>query len=92
VGAGANGGLRFDHANGEAVNNSDNVYPVAFGSPFSLVKVFANEVGEFGQLVGPKVDGLAEQWQSLAWKWYGGYGRYSENRIARGEYSSSLDA
>jgi N4-gp56 family major capsid protein len=92
VGAGANGGFRFDHANGEAVNNNDNVYPVLFGSPNSLVKVYANDVGEFGEMVGPLTDGLLQQWQSLGWKWFGGYGRVSENRLIRGEYSSSLDA
>lgn len=92
VGAGANGGFRYDHANGETVNNSDNVYPVLYGTPASGVKVFANDVGEFGKTVGPKTDGLADQWQSLAWKWFGGYGRVSENRLIRGEYSSSLDA
>lgn len=92
VGQGANGGLRFDHASGVSADNHDSVYPVAYGSPNSLVKVFANEVGEFGEMVGPTKDGLAEQWTSLAWKWFGGYGRMAENYIIRGEYSSSLDA
>ena len=92
VGSGANGGLRFAHANASGVRNADSVYPVAYGGPKSIVKVFANEVGEFGQLVGPKPDGLANQWQSLAWKFFGGYGRYAENTILRGEYASSLDA
>lgn len=91
VGQGANGGLRFDHASGVSFDNHDSVYPVAYGSPMSLVKVFAQEVGEFGQLVGPKPDGLADQWTSYAWKWFGGYGRMAENYIMRGEYSSSLD-
>lgn len=91
VGAGANGGFRYDHANGETANNSDNVYPVLYGSPSSLVKVYANDVGEFGEMVGPLTDGLLQQWQSLGWKWFGGYGRVSENRLMRGEYSSSLD-
>jgi N4-gp56 family major capsid protein len=92
VGSGENGGLRFDHANGETVNNSDNVYPVVYGSPQSGVKAYADSIGEFGTMVGPKPDGLADQWQYIAWKWYGGYGRYAENRILRGEYASSLDA
>lgn len=92
VGAGANGGFRYDHANGETVNNSDNVYPVLYGSPQSMVKVYANDVGEFGELVGPLQDGIAHTWQSLAWKFFGGYGRVAENRLIRGEYSSSLDA
>lgn len=92
VGAGANGGFNYDHANGEAVNNNDNVYPVLYGSPSSLVKVFASDVGEFGEMVGPLMDGIAHTWQSLAWKFFGGYGRVSENRLIRGEYASSLDA
>lgn len=92
VGQGANGGLRFDHASGVSVRNADSVYPVAYGSPKSLVKVYAQEVGEFGEVVGPMKDGTAEQWTSLAWKWFGGYGRMAENYLIRGEYSSSLDA
>lgn len=92
VGQGANGGLKYDHAAGVSFDNHDHVYPVVFGSPGSLVKVFAQEVGEYGEVVGPLKDGLAEQWTSLAWKWFGGYGRMAENYILRGEYSSSLDA
>lgn len=93
VGSGANGGIRFSHpATTTYVLNADSVYPVAYGGPMSLVKVFAGDVGEFGQLVGPMTDGIANQWQSLAWKWYGGYGRVAENQIIRGEYSSSLDS
>jgi len=92
VGQGANGGLRFDHALGATVYNNDSVYPVAYGSAKSLVKVFAREVGEFGEVVGPSKTGSAEQWTTLAWKWFGGYGRMAENYIVRGEYSSSLDA
>jgi N4-gp56 family major capsid protein len=90
TGQAPNGGVRFDHASGAAVRNADNVYPVAYGSPQSLVKVFAQEVGAFGEVVGPKFDGLANQFQSLAWKWYGGYGLIAQNRLLRGEYSSSV--
>jgi len=89
-GAAANGGVRFDHVSGTAVRNADCVYPVAYGSPYSLVKVFAQETGEFGEFVGPKFDGLANQFQSIAYKFYGGYGIVAQNRILRGEYSSSL--
>jgi len=92
VGQGANGGLRFDHASGVAADNHDSVYPVAYGSPNSLVKVYAQEVGEYGEVVGPTKTGSAEQWTTLAWKWFGGYARMAENYIIRGEYSSSLDA
>lgn len=92
VGQGANGGLRFGHASGVAADNHDSVYPVAYGSPNSLVKVYANEVGEFGEMVGPLKTGTVEQWTSMGWKWFGAYGRMAENYIIRGEYSSSLDA
>jgi N4-gp56 family major capsid protein len=91
IGSGENGGLAYDHAAGVNFDNHDHVYPVAYGTPNSLVKVFANEVGEFGEIVGPNKTGSVEQWQTLAWKWFGGYGRMAENRIVRGEYSSSLD-
>ena len=92
VGSGANGGLRFDHDSGAGVRNADSVYPVVYGGQGSLVKVFAQEVGPFGEMVGPKFDGVANQWQSLSWKFYGNYGRVGENYILRGEYASSLDA
>ena len=91
VGQGANGGLRFDHAIGTTVYNNDAVYPVAYGSPKSLVKVYADEVGEYGEIVGPKTWGTVDQFTTLAWKWFGAYGRVAENYIVRGEYSSSLD-
>ena len=92
IGEGANGGARFDHAIGATINNSDTAYTVTIGGRDSLVKVFAPEVGEYGQLVGPKKDGLADQWDTMAWKWYGGYGRLRENGLVRLEVSSSLEA
>lgn len=91
VGQGANGGMRFDHPAGVFASNNDSVYPVAYGSPKSLVKVFAQETGEFGEMVGPRKEGTVDQWTSLAWKWFGAYGRMAENYLIRGEYSSSLD-
>jgi hypothetical protein len=92
IGQAANGGMRHAHTTSDYCFNNDSVYPVVYGTPSSLVKVFAKETGEFGQLVGPKNSGLADQWQSLAWKWYGGYGRVAENYVLRGEYASSIDA
>lgn len=92
IGEGANGGLRFDHAVGAAVRNADSVYPVVFGGPMSLAKVYATEVGEFGDIVGPKTQGLLDQFTSIGWKFYGGYGRWAESYILRGEFASSLEA
>ena len=91
VGGGANGGLKYDHASGTAINNNDSVYPVLFGGPNSLAKIFAPDVGEFGEVIGPKRDGLLDQFVSLGWKWYGAYAIMNENWLVRGEYSSSLD-
>jgi hypothetical protein len=89
VGEGPNGGLRFAHAAGATVQDGDSVHTILFGGPSSLAKVYAPDIGEFGELVGPKKQGLADQWTSFAWKWYGGYGRPSENWLYRGEFAVS---
>ncbi len=91
VGKGENGGLRFVHEATDTLVNSDSVYTIVFGGPESIYKLYAPSVGEFGEVVGPKVSGLAEQFSSVAWKFYGNYGRLTENRIVRGEYSTSYD-
>ena len=92
VGEGANGGLRFDHDILAVVNNQDSVYTMSFGGPQSIVKVFAPDVGEYGELVGPNVRGTLEQFIDLGWKWWGGYGLVAENRIVRYECSVSYEA
>jgi len=92
VGGGVNGGMKYSHPAGTAVRNADSVYPVLFGGPRSVAKVYAPEIGEFGQVVGPKKDGYVDQFVSLGWKWYGDYSIINENWLVRGEYSSSLDA
>jgi len=92
IGEGPNGGLRFAHASGAGVRNADSVYTITFGGPASLAKLYATEIGEYGQVVGPKREGLLDQFVTLGWKFYGGYGRIAENRILRGEYSVSAEA
>lgn len=91
LGEGPNGGLRYDHDALEAVRNADHVYPIAAGSPASLAKVYATSVGEFGKILDPKVEGIVEQWTTLGWKFYGGYGRWSEGHMLRLEVASSQD-
>jgi N4-gp56 family major capsid protein len=91
IGEGANGGFRFAHAAGTPVNNNDSVYTVVIGGPDSLVKVFAPEVGEYGEIVGPKKEGILDQWDQLGWKWWGGYGRLRENGLIRLEVSASIE-
>ena len=92
IGEGSSGGCRFDHASGAVVNNADSVYTVVIGGPDSLAKVYAPEIGEYGQIVGPKKDGILDQWDTLGWKWYGGYGRLRENGLVRLEVSVSNEA
>lgn len=92
IGEGANGGLRFDHAAAVGVRNADSVYPIVFGGPQSLAKVYQPSIGEFGMPVGPKRDGIVDQFWTLGWKFYGGYGIIAQNRLLRAEVSSSVDA
>jgi N4-gp56 family major capsid protein len=92
LGTGPNGGLRYTHAAASAVRNADSVYTILFGGPQSMTKVFATDVGEYGMTVGPKQTGLLDQFNSLGWKFYGGYGRISEHRLLRYECSTSYEA
>jgi hypothetical protein len=92
AGEGSNGGLRFDHVHGAAVSNDDNVGTVVFGGPESLVKIYDPLVGEFGDVVGPKKEGILDHLYTLAWKWYGTYDRPIENRILRYEVAFGRDA
>jgi N4-gp56 family major capsid protein len=92
AGSGPNAGLMYDHASGVAVRNADSVFPMVFGGPQSLVKVFATDVGEYGEIVGPKDSGLLEQWTHVGWKYYGNYGLLSQNRLVRWEVSTSYEA
>jgi len=92
LGEAENGGLRYDHASGASVRNADSVYPIVLAGPESLVKVFATDVGEFGEVVGPKKQGVLDQFNTLGWKFFGGYGRFAENRLLRVEVSTSYEA
>ncbi len=83
------GGCRFAHETLAAVTNADSVHAAIFGGKTSLAKVFNKQLKEFGTLVGPKSDGMADQWKSWAWKACLGYNRISEGRLARAETSSA---
>lgn len=91
IGEGANGGLRFGHAAGVTVSNNYSAYPIVFGGRDSLAKIYATEVGEYGQIIGPRRSGSADQWVEMFWKWYGGYARLRENGIVRAEVSVSAE-
>lgn len=92
IGEGPNGGFRFDHTTSDVARNADSVYTIVFGGPSSLAKVYAPDVGEFGMMVGPKRHGTLEQFDSVGWKFYGGYGILSDNRVLRAEVSVRSEA
>jgi N4-gp56 family major capsid protein len=92
AGEGANGGLRFDHVTGSAVSNDDNVGTIVFGGPESLTKIYDPLVGEYGDVVGPKKEGMLDHLYTLAWKWYGTYDLSIQNRILRYEVAFGRDA
>lgn len=102
IGGGPNGGLKYAHATGVAVRNADHAYPVVFGGPMSIAKLYATDyisdtgtemsAGDMGVMVGPKPWGILNQWATVGWKFYGGYGRWAENVLLRGEFSSSVQA
>jgi hypothetical protein len=91
TGSGPNGGMRHGHDSGTAVRNANSVHTVVLGGPDSLAKIYAAELGEFGQIVGPKLDGIVDQFITLGFKWHGAYGRIAENRLMRLEVSASDD-
>jgi hypothetical protein len=63
-----------------------------FGGPESLTKIYDPAVGEYGDVVGPKKEGILDHLYTLAWKWYGTYDLSIENRILRYEVAFGRDA
>lgn len=98
-----NGGLKYAHAAGEAIRNADSVYTMLFAGPESLVKIYAvdPENGDpdaravpgvpGAAIVGPLKTGLAHQWDSLAWKWWGNFGVVAQKYLYRYECSVSYE-
>lgn len=98
-----NGGFKYAHADGSDIINNDSVFPVLFLGPESLVRLYATDPGngdpdarpapgvKGAAIVGPLKQGLAHQWDSLAWKWWGGYGLISQHRLFRYEVSVSYE-
>lgn len=89
VGAGANGGLKYAHSSGDAVTHANQVYASVFMGMDALMKVYAGEWLENGQVLPPEVSGLTKQFNTMAWHWYGGYARKAENRLVRIEHAGS---
>jgi len=102
-GQAANGGLKYAHAALEAVNNNDSAYTMLFAGPGSLVQIYATDPengdpdaravpGVKGAaIVGPLKTGLAHQWDSLAWKYWGNFGLVAQKYLYRYECSVSYE-
>jgi len=89
VGAGANGGLKYDHSSAAAVTHADQVYATVFMGADALMKVYGGAWGENGEVLPPEVSGLAKQFRTMAWHAYIGFARKAENRLFRIEHGAS---
>ena len=89
VGGAPNGGLVYDHSSDTPVGGYNQVHAICVFGAKSLMKVHAGDIGAQPQLLPPDNDGLLNQWDSLRWRWYGGFGRWAENRLYRLEVGSN---
>ena len=89
VGGAPNGGVVFDHSSATPLGGHNQVHAVVVFGAKALMKVHDAEIGSNPQLLPPKVDGLLDQWDSAQWRWYGGFGRWAENRLYRMEVGSA---
>ncbi len=89
AGGAPNGGLIFDHSSDTPVGGYNQVHAVVIFGAKALMKVYAADIGVNPQMLPPKTDGLLDQWDSIQWRWYGGFGRWAENRLYRLEVGSN---
>ncbi len=89
TGGAPNGGTIYDHSSDTPIGCYNQVHAVVIFGAKSLMKVHASDIGANPQLLPPKVDGLLDQWDSAQWRWYGGFGRWAENRLYRIEVGSN---
>ena len=89
AGGAPNGGLVYDHSSDTPVGAYFQVHAVCIYGAKALMKVHDAEIGPNPQLLPPKVDGLLDQWDSAQWRWFGGFGRWAENRLYRIEVGSN---
>jgi N4-gp56 family major capsid protein len=91
TGAGPNGGLLYDHDSGEAVTDAYDVHATVFLGAQSLGMAHTNEDGMSRDpyLLPPEVTGLLKQFNSMGWKWFGGFGRIADSRLFRVEHTAA---
>jgi hypothetical protein len=91
VGAGPLGGCIFAHSSGEAVTHAAQVHAAVFMTANALPMVYTNDdgLGPDGLIIPPENTGLLKQFNTMGWKGFWGFGRFSENRLYRVEHEPS---
>jgi hypothetical protein len=74
-GVGSGFGLRFNHASGEAVNETYNVAAIPIIGKNSLIGVYGSETGKYGTAFERDDLDVASLIKYYGWKWFGGVGR-----------------
>lgn len=89
-GGAPNGGLIYSHSSGAALTGARQVHGVVVMGAKALIKVHDTDSGPNPILLNPLggKDGLLEQFDSLSWRWFGGFARWAENRLFRLEVGS----
>ena len=88
-GGAPNGGLVYSYSSAAPLTGRRQVHAVVFFGANALMKVHDTDSGENGKPLFPVVDGLLEQFDSLSWRWFGGFGRWAENRLYRVEVGAA---
>jgi N4-gp56 family major capsid protein len=90
AGPGNDGGLRYAHASGTAVNDSNSVFPIMIVGPQSVQKGYSSFTGPYGEsIVAGPFDHL-QRFLSVGWYGIMGFTRTRVPWLLRGECGSSL--
>ena len=90
-GGAPNGGLVYSYSSGASLTGTRQVHGIVVMGAKSIAKVHDTESGPNPVLLKPGndgKDGMLEQWDSLSWRWFGGFQRWAENRLYRIEVGS----
>ena len=91
VGGGPLGGCVFAHAGTEAITHAAQVHAAVFMTADALPMVYTSDdgIGPDGLIIPPENTGLLKQFNTMGWKGFWGFGRFSENRLYRVEHEPS---
>lgn len=88
-GPGDNNGLRYAHASGKTVNNSNSVYPIPIVGPNSVGKIASDLTGPYGTTVVSGPFDILGRFLNFGWHAMVGYGRIRNSWLFRYEVGSS---